>query len=320
MESALVYGIRPGGLLVFVPAYHLRSAVQLTDRRGAVIAPLASDDDDDSTDAFARAARRSLRLAEGALLCACSPSMQHTPWSCTGASLTTWAAHLQGFAWHDMLCRAKSCPPILHEQQFRSLSCNTVDMGISLMRKVALRAGKDHVRIVEDDTGMVLLDVRPMQRAWVRLGAQASRSHGPTLRIQLLAPGHPDAVKAATEAAQSRPQHQTNPVRELLWSGPLPASGSWFEETSACGCKYFASWQFDSPAFDGSLSACPCRAGHAFAATASIPPTWRGEAGESTGHRPCGAQPIADCASVDRCSQPCMQWLIQLRSSFINPH
>jgi len=60
-----VYGIRPGGLLVFVPAYHLRGAVHLTDRCGAVVAPLVGDDDDDSTDAFARAARRSLQLQEG---------------------------------------------------------------------------------------------------------------------------------------------------------------------------------------------------------------------------------------------------------------
>lgn len=67
MESALVYGVRRGGLLVFVPAYHLRGAVHLTDRRGAVIAPLAGDGDDDSTDAFTRAARRPLRLEEGAL-------------------------------------------------------------------------------------------------------------------------------------------------------------------------------------------------------------------------------------------------------------
>lgn len=62
-----MYGIRPGGLLVFVPAYHLRGAVHLTDRRGAVVAPLTDDDNDDNADAFARAARRSLRLEEGVL-------------------------------------------------------------------------------------------------------------------------------------------------------------------------------------------------------------------------------------------------------------
>ena len=66
VESALVYGIRPGGLLVFVPAYHLRGAVHLTDRRGTVVAPLTGDDDNYSTDAFARAGRRSLRLEQGA--------------------------------------------------------------------------------------------------------------------------------------------------------------------------------------------------------------------------------------------------------------
>ena len=64
MESALVYGLRRGGLLVFVPAYHLRGAVHLIDRRGAVVAPLTGDDDGDSKGA--RAARQSLRLEDGA--------------------------------------------------------------------------------------------------------------------------------------------------------------------------------------------------------------------------------------------------------------
>ncbi len=92
---------------------------------------------------------------------------------------------------------------------------NAVDMCSKLTHAAALPAGEDHACIVDDDSGAVLLDVRPMQRVWVRLGAQASRSHGPTLRIRLLAPGHPDAIKAATAAAQSRPQHQSNPVCEL---------------------------------------------------------------------------------------------------------
>ena len=67
-----------------------------------------------------------------------------------------------------------------------------------------LAAGEDRARIVDGETGAVLLDVRPMQRLWVRLGAQASRSHGPTLRIRPLAPGHPDAVRAAAAEAAAQ--------------------------------------------------------------------------------------------------------------------
>ena len=67
MESALVYGVRPGGLLVFVPAYHLRGAMHLTDRRGAVIPPLVGgEDDEDNVAALGHAARRKLRLEERA--------------------------------------------------------------------------------------------------------------------------------------------------------------------------------------------------------------------------------------------------------------
>ena len=66
---------------------------------------------------------------------------------------------------------------------------------------------------MDDGTGAVLLDVRPMQRVWARLAAQASRSHGPTLRIQLLAPCHPDAVSAAAAAAQAQALGQPELVR-----------------------------------------------------------------------------------------------------------
>ncbi len=89
-----------------------------------------------------------------------------------------------------------------------------MDMASKLTRAVVPPAGEDHVRIVDDTTSAVLLDVRPMQRVWVRLGAQASRSHGPTLRMQVLASGHPAAVRAtaAAAAAQSRPHYQPNSV------------------------------------------------------------------------------------------------------------
>ncbi len=67
MEEALVYEVRATGLLLFVPRFHLRSAVRLVDRAGRVTPPADSDADlDAGADAFAAAARRALRLESGA--------------------------------------------------------------------------------------------------------------------------------------------------------------------------------------------------------------------------------------------------------------
>ena len=70
VESALVYGVRPGGLLVFVPRFHLRGAVRLADRNGLVIPPLTgapgeAADAEGERYAFALAARRELDLQTG---------------------------------------------------------------------------------------------------------------------------------------------------------------------------------------------------------------------------------------------------------------
>ncbi len=39
-----MYEVRPAGLLLFVPRFHLRSAVRLVDRAGAAAAPRAAYD------------------------------------------------------------------------------------------------------------------------------------------------------------------------------------------------------------------------------------------------------------------------------------
>ena len=69
MEQALVYGVRPGGLLVFVPRYHLRGSIHLADRAGLVRPPLIGADVGgpaaEERDAFAIAGRRDLKLETG---------------------------------------------------------------------------------------------------------------------------------------------------------------------------------------------------------------------------------------------------------------
>lgn len=69
MEQALVYGVRPGGLLVFVPRYHLRGAIHLADRTGLVRPPLTGEEVGapaaDERNAFAVAGRRDLKLETG---------------------------------------------------------------------------------------------------------------------------------------------------------------------------------------------------------------------------------------------------------------
>lgn len=42
-----------------------------------------------------------------------------------------------------------------------------------------------------------------MQRVWVELGAESTRSHGPTLRMRLLAPTHPLVLTAVAEKGTS---------------------------------------------------------------------------------------------------------------------
>ena len=48
-----------------------------------------------------------------------------------------------------------------------------------------------------------LASFRPMQRVWVQLSADGSRAHGPTLRMHLLADGHPAALEAAAAEARA---------------------------------------------------------------------------------------------------------------------
>ena len=215
VESALVYGIRGGGLLVFVPAYHLRGAVHLTDRRGAVVTPLTGEDDGDSTDAFARLDRRSLRLEEGALLYAADKDckIHHDHAQEPDARKSMGSTSLGFCSVSNAVCTPSFAPTHCVCRNYTLVMQHNArrTWASRLTRRCALLAGEDHARIVDDSTGAVLLDVRPMQRVWVRLGAQASRSHGPTLRIQLLAPDHPDAIKVAA-AAQSRPHDK--PVRQ----------------------------------------------------------------------------------------------------------
>ena len=84
---------------------------------------------------------------------------------------------------------------------------------------------------MDASTGAVLLDIRAMQRVWVRLGAQASRSHGPTLRIQLLAPSHPDAVRAAAGGG-GRAGSADRPAETSAWDQQLLTKPPWVRSVS----------------------------------------------------------------------------------------
>ncbi|CAG9461938.1 unnamed protein product [Pedinophyceae sp. YPF-701] len=53
-----------------------------------------------------------------------------------------------------------------------------------------------------DAAGNVVWAVRLMDSVYVRLSAEASRTHGPRMRVQLLHAQHPDAVAAAEQARQ----------------------------------------------------------------------------------------------------------------------
>ena len=59
-----MYAIRPGGLLLFVPRFHIRTAVPLLDRDGVVRAILA-DETEEADDPYAKADRRLLNLKSG---------------------------------------------------------------------------------------------------------------------------------------------------------------------------------------------------------------------------------------------------------------
>lgn len=70
----MVYGVRPTSLLVFVPKFHMKGSVHLTDRAGLVRLPLTAPGQN-TDDAFAVSERRQYRLETGI---ACS---RHIVWA-----------------------------------------------------------------------------------------------------------------------------------------------------------------------------------------------------------------------------------------------
>jgi len=64
----VVYGVRPTSLLVFVPKFHMKGSVHLTDRAGLVRLPLTAPGQN-TDDAFAVSDRRQFRLETGILTC-----------------------------------------------------------------------------------------------------------------------------------------------------------------------------------------------------------------------------------------------------------
>jgi len=69
VEAGVVYAVRPDRLLVFVPEYHIRGALRLTDRGGLPVPPEAEREEAEEAegrDAFALARRRRLQLETGA--------------------------------------------------------------------------------------------------------------------------------------------------------------------------------------------------------------------------------------------------------------
>lgn len=67
MEAAILYEIQQTGVLLFVPKYHMKGAVQLTDRAGRPIPFLREGVGDDLNDPFAAAERQKLTLIHGAV-------------------------------------------------------------------------------------------------------------------------------------------------------------------------------------------------------------------------------------------------------------
>ena len=66
VEAAVVYAVRPASLLVFVPKFHLKGTVHLTDRAGLVRLPVTAPGQD-TDDAFSVSQRRQYRLESGVL-------------------------------------------------------------------------------------------------------------------------------------------------------------------------------------------------------------------------------------------------------------
>ncbi|DBA71011.1 TPA: hypothetical protein ACH3X2_011442 [Trebouxia sp. C0005] len=64
IEAAVVYGVRPTSLLVFVPKFHMKGTVHLTDRAGLVRLPLTAPGQN-TDDPFAASDRRQFRLETG---------------------------------------------------------------------------------------------------------------------------------------------------------------------------------------------------------------------------------------------------------------
>lgn len=64
VEAAVVYGVRSTSLLVFVPKFHMKGSVHLTDRAGLVRLPLTAPGQN-TDDAFAVSERRQFRLETG---------------------------------------------------------------------------------------------------------------------------------------------------------------------------------------------------------------------------------------------------------------
>ncbi len=67
VEAAIVYEFQPTGVLLFVPKYHMKSAVQLTDRAGRPIPLLREGLGDDLNDPFAVADQQKFTLHHGAV-------------------------------------------------------------------------------------------------------------------------------------------------------------------------------------------------------------------------------------------------------------
>lgn len=65
IEKAVVYAVRPTSLLVFVPKFHLKGSIHLTDRAGLVRLPLTAPGQD-LDDAFAISQRRHFQLDSNA--------------------------------------------------------------------------------------------------------------------------------------------------------------------------------------------------------------------------------------------------------------
>ena len=60
----MVYAVRPSSLLVFVPKFHLKGSVHLTDRAGLVRLPVTAPGQD-ADDAFSISQRRQYKLESG---------------------------------------------------------------------------------------------------------------------------------------------------------------------------------------------------------------------------------------------------------------